>query len=292
MKISKNKTMASLIALFLTLSIAFTLVALPTVNAAIDRTYLTFMYVTAQPVTGVNQPMFLVYWTDRIPQDIGESAGYVTSPSGRCGWYDIKLIVTKPSGTIEPINMPYSDPVGGGYILYTPTEIGTYSVKAVFPNTWKNYTPPTATTYNTFYPACESTPDKFTVRQEPVAQWPAVPLPNDYWMRPIPGPANTWYALAANWLGGAAQVNIEGAAGGVTSPYSYGLAPESPHILWTRQYFPTGSILDERFGTVANRYGGYQAVSWAEGPIVDGKIHVTPRYSVYDGAGGWEILDL
>ena len=61
------------------------------------------------------------------------------------------------------------------------------------------------------------------------------------------------------------QVNIEGATGGVTSPYGYGLAPESPHILWTRQYFPTGSITDERFGTLANRYGGYQAVSWADG---------------------------
>ena len=119
-----------------------------------------------------------------------------------------------------------------------------------------------------------------------------MPLPNEYWMRPIPGPANSWYTLAGNWLGGAAQVNIEGATGGLTSPYAYGLAPESPHILWTRQYFPTGSITDERFGTVANRYGGYQAVSWADGPIVDGKLHITNRKTVHDGAGGYEILDL
>jgi hypothetical protein len=289
MKLVKNKTMATLITLVLMISMIASLSILSTADAQTDRTYLTFLYVTAQPLTGVGQPMFLVYWTDRIPPDTGEIAQQTQSGtlSERAHWTDVKLVVTHPDGTNETINMGASDPVGGGYTLYTPDEVGRYSVQAFFPATWKN-----STTYHTLYPACLSPPDYFTVQQEKVTQWPSVPLPTEYWARPIPGPANTWYELAANWLGGAAMVNVKGATGGVTSPYSYGKAPESPHIMWTRQYFPTGSIVDEQFGTVANRYGGYQAVSWSSDPILDGKIHTSPRLTVHDGAGGWEILDL
>ena len=110
-------------------------------------------------------------------------------------------------------------------------------------------------------------------------------------MRPIPGPANSWYVLAGNWLGGAANVCPIGAAGGVTTNYGYGLGPESPHILWTRQYFPTGSITDERFGTLTNRYGGYQQVNLGQDPILDGQMHITRILTVHDNSGGWEILD-
>ena len=193
------------------------LTVLSTAEAQTVRTFLTNVYVTAQPETGVGQPMFLVYWTDRMPEDTGEIAQQTQggSLSERAPWTGVKLVVTHPDGTNETINMGDSDPVGSGYMLYTPTEIGNYSVQAFFPATWKN-----STTYHTLHPACQSAPDKFIVQQEAVLQWPNVPLPNDYWTRPIPGPANTWYALAANWLGGAAMVNVEGAAGGVTSPFA------------------------------------------------------------------------
>jgi hypothetical protein len=83
-----------------------------------------------------------------------------------------------------------------------------------------------------------------------------------------------------------------GSAGGATSPYYYGSAPESAHILWTRQYFPTGSIVDARFGSQVNYYGGYQPVRFEAGPIVDGKMHVTLQKTVHDSAGVYEIWDL
>jgi hypothetical protein len=246
------------------------------------------IYVTAQPITGVGQEMFIVYWTDRIPPDIGEQEGLIPGVV-RCNWDNVQLIVTDPNGVNETFDMGRSDPVGGGYMMYTPTIVGTYYVTAVFPGTWKNHT---RGTFAEWYKPDTSVADQFIVQEDPIQHWPYVPLPNDYWMRPIAGPANTWSVVAGNWLSGAANVWPQGADGGVTTNYGYGLAPESPHILWTRTHYPSGSIVDERFGTLANRYGGYQSTGFDGNIILDGKIHLSKQLTVHDSSEGWAIWDL
>ena len=164
MKIVKNKNIASLIALFLMLTIAVPLLALPTTSAQTVRTLATNIYVTAQPIGAVGQAMPLIYWTEQMPPDIGEQSGNISSPSGRAGWYGIIMTVTTPNGTEEVFNMPYSDPVGGGYLNYVPTEVGNYSLRANFPGTWKN-----TTTTKTWYPPSESPEDPFTVSTDLIA---------------------------------------------------------------------------------------------------------------------------
>jgi hypothetical protein len=200
--------------------------------------------------------------------------------------------------------MPYSDPVGGGYLSYTPTETGNYSVRANFPGAWKNHTgviglfgpePPTST----WYPPAESREDYFTVREEPIAGWPEAPLPTEYWMRPIPGPNHEWSKIAGNWLGSYANQYPLGASGGTTRPYGWGAAPESAHILWTRQHYPTGSLVDERFGAEVYTLNHYQGVRYdGTNLILDGVIHYTPQYTAHWGAGspvssgGWGGISL
>jgi outer membrane protein assembly factor BamB len=250
-----------------------------------SETWVTNVYVSAQPLTGVNEEMFIVYWTDRIPPDIGE----MYELGGRQNWNTVKLVITRPDGTNETYEMGTSDPVGGGYLLYSPPDVGEYSVVAVFPGEWKNQT---GQGFRRWYTADTSDPDTFIVQEEPIVRWPEVPLPTDYWMRPIGGPANSWYVLAGNWLSGPANVYPQGADGGVTTNYGYGLAPESAHILWTRMFYPSGSIVDERFGTVGNRYGGYQSTGFDGNIILDGKIHLSKQLTVHDAAEGWAIWDL
>ncbi|MBN1244652.1 PQQ-binding-like beta-propeller repeat protein, partial [Candidatus Bathyarchaeota archaeon] len=299
MKTVRNKTAAA-IALFLIFVFTASLIALPNANAQTITEYLTHIYVAPQPLTGVGEGMFIVYFTDQMAMPCDEDAT-LGAPAGRETWLGITLTITKPDGTIETLNAGPTDPVGAGYIVYTPTDIGEYSVQVHFPATWKNRTTQImygASNYRRlgpgdyFFSAADSEIATFTVQAEPIAHWPNPPLPTDYWMRPIPGPANTWSVLAGNWLEGAANVWPQGGAGGVTSNYGYGPAPESAHILWTRTYYPAGSIVDERFGSQVNYYGGYQAVNFAAGPILDGKIHVTPQFSMHDGNGGWAIWDL
>jgi hypothetical protein len=254
----------------------------------------TLIYVTQQPIGEVGKPMFVSYWTLSMPPDIGETAGDVPSPSGRAGWYNISLVFTLPDGTIETVDMPYSDPVGGGYLLYTPTQTGTYSVVAVFGGTWKN-----STTGNVRWEYMESVPAEFVVGTDPLVGWDEAPPPDDYWNRPVSGASHTWSSAVGNWLGSYANKYPHAAYGGTTSPYGYGAAPASAHILWTKQHYPSGSLMDERFGPQVQTLNHYQDVDWDGVDIIlEGVIHYTPQYTGHWGFGnaagywGWAGLSL
>ena len=210
---------------------------------------------------------------------------------GRAAWYGIKMVVTKPDNTTETLTIAKTDPVGGGYVQYTPEVPGTYYVQALFPETWKN-----TTTTQSHYSSSESIKLKFTVQQEQIPLWSEPPLPNDYWTRPISDASREWYVLTGNWLGGAANVWPTGASGGLTSNYAYGLAPESAHILWTKPFY-LGGIMDERFGDIGFQTNHYHGVMWVPKVILAGKVHYQPMYNAhYPGRQyapeGWAYLDL
>ena len=242
----------------------------------------TLIYVTAQPEGAVGEAMFIIYWTEAMPPDIGEQSGAVDSPSGRAGWYDISYTITDPDGETIDVDLPYSDPVGGGYYMFTPTKVGEYSVVCHFPGAWKN-----STTGNEWWYPINSEPDNFTVRDEPLAKWVEAPMPSDYWQRPVSGGSHSWIGVVGNWLGSYANRHPIGAYGGTTDPYGYGAAPGSPHILWTRQHYPSGSLSDERLGTGgAYTLNHYQDVDFdGDDVILEGIIHYTPQYTNHWGAG-------
>ena len=150
----------------------------------------------------------------------------LTEEGVREGYDGIQLVITKPDGTSETFTMGRTDPVGAGVYTYVPTEEGVYSLKAVFPGNWKNRTAPIpygSTGFRSlpagayYHEPSESIPANFTVQADPVSHWPEPPLPSGFWMRPITGAANTWYVLASNWLGGAANQYPQGASGGTTA---------------------------------------------------------------------------
>jgi hypothetical protein len=273
MKIAKNKATATLIALFLVLSIVATLMTvLPTAYAAVNY-YNSYVYVAATPTVGVNQQVLLVMWTADMPPDIGEIAAGVSGL--RAAWNNIVINVTKPNGTTETFTIERTDPVGGGYILYTPETVGTYYAQAIFPEVWKN-----TTTTQSHYSAAVSRPVAFTVQQEPIQPWPEAPLPTGYWSRPINDASRNWYVLGGNWLGfagfqGSEAVRPVGTYGGTTDRFVYGLGTESAHILWTKPYY-IGGIMDERFGITGYQTGHYQGMSF-EAIILNGKMYYTPR---------------
>ncbi len=95
MQISKNKTIATLIALFLMLTIAGTsiFVALPTIKGHTPPVYMpTNAYVNcAPPVIGVGQTTTIVVWLDRTsPTSTGTSGERFPG---------FLLTITQPDGT-------------------------------------------------------------------------------------------------------------------------------------------------------------------------------------------------
>jgi hypothetical protein len=299
MEILKNKSKISAITFVLVLTIATLLVVLTTVNAQNVSEAKTHIYVSPQPVTGVGQQMFIVYWIDRMP--VPETDEELAAGK-RGAYYGITLTITKPDNSEETLEMPRTDPVGGGYLLYTPDQVGTYSVQAHFPGNWRNSSVPAPPFYfppaDTWYMPSESVSQTFTVQEDPIEGWPDPPFQEDYLTRPISG-ASHWSAVAGNWLGRYAQMYPPGSGGDATSNYGYGLAPGSAHILWTRQHYPSGSLMDERFGNEQYTLNHYQDVDFdGDDLILDGVIHYTPQYTAHWGAGspvdsfGWAGLDL
>jgi hypothetical protein len=285
MKILTTKTKA-MITVFLMLTIAATLVVLPTVyghDPPLTIPTWCYIAVTNNPI-GVNQQLNIVFWLNAYPP----------TASGAYGdRWTFNVEVTKPDDSKETLGPFTSDPVGTGYASYTPTEVGNYSVIAKFaehkidgsPNgyapDWSPYSFGYDSTNDT-YQASQSDPAYFTVQQEPIQPWPEPPLPtNSYWAVPVNSANRGWSSLVGNWLGGAAQIN------GSTTNFAYGTGPESAHVLWTKPGW-AGGIMDQRFSDIGYQTEHYDGLAF--NPIIlDGKIYYNAIASPWEG---WYCVDL
>jgi hypothetical protein len=278
MKILQNKTKATAISFVLVLTIAISLTFLPTVNAEVIN-YTSYVYCSVSPnVIGVGQQMLLVMWTAEMPPDIGEIAG--TAPGGRAAWYDVGFYVTDPEGNKETITIAKSDPVGSGWVNYTPNKIGTYTIQAWFPETWKN-----TTTSQRHYSAAVSPETTFTVQEEPIEPWTETPLPTEYWTRPISSMNRDWWQVTGNWLTGPVNWGAGAAQNfGPTTGFGYGPGPESAHIMWTKPYW-AGGIMDYRTGDTGYQTYHYQGLRFTPPIILNGKLYYNYRVNAHETQG-------
>jgi outer membrane protein assembly factor BamB len=284
MQIQKNKSKTITIALILVLTFSALLVALPLVGAhdpPLTIPTWTFISVSYDPI-GVGQQDVIVFWSNQLP------------PTGQGAYGDrwtFTIDITKPDGSKETLGPLKSDPVGGAWTTYTPDQVGTYTLLAImddhlitgepFPPEWG----PLSWGYNDVndtYLGSTSDPYELTVQEDPIEAWPETPLPEEYWERPINNMNRNWYRLAGNWLAGAAQ-DV-----GPTTRFSYGLGPESAHIMWATPMW-AGGIMDERFGNTGYQTAHYEGIEFNPPIILNGKIYYNvkslPRY-------GWYCLDL
>jgi outer membrane protein assembly factor BamB len=235
---SRHKTMATMIAVLLTLTIAIPLFALPSANAA--STVKTYPLIEALPnPVGVGQKTLINFGL----------LNYLNTATD--GW-NITVTITKPDNTTETLGngplMTWSTGNAGYY--YTPTEVGTYYVQSSFDQT---------TYRGTIYLASKSDKLALIVQNEPVPTYPGQPLPGEYWTRPIDDQLRSWYTLAGSWLTDPNDLVSE-----------YNQGPESAHILWAR---PIGG---EQGGLVGGEYSdGVGEVSgehaFADGDAYEGK---------------------
>ena len=233
--IAKNKNMASLIAIFLMLTITATsiLVTLPTASAHYPPyNYTTYTYVAPSPPTvGVGQQMLIVWWLNAIPP----------TAAGESGDRWIAYIdVIKPDGTNDTYGPLTSDPVGGGYISYVPETVGNYACVARFPGQTATGIPGNTqnAAVNDTYAASVSKPAYFTVQQDPIPSYSETPLPTNYWTRPIYDANRGWGdAVMGQWLGQPWDTTLSRTLGVQNQEPLL-----SPHVLWTRPAW-TGGIM-------------------------------------------------
>ena len=282
MKILKNKT--AIIALILMLTFSAILTALPMVGAHDPPWGIpTYAYLTVSPnPIGAGQTVFVVFWLDKIPPT---AAG-----AGGDRWRDLTVEVTTPSGAKVTLGPYDSDPVGGGWVTYTPNEVGTYTFVFNFPGQVATLEGPTGVPGNpsdyigdNYLPS--SAEATLTVQEDPIPYSPSYQPTTDYWERPIDGQNTEWYKISSNYLGGSHIV-------GRVQPD--GTAPNSPHIMWTKPISDGGVVGGSRTGQDGMTYydGTAYEQKFTSSIILHGRLYYNiPRGNSGSG-GGYVCVDL
>jgi len=228
MKFAKNKTIAITIAIFLMLSMSASMILIPSASAHTPAWNIpTFAYVAAAPNPygiGSSEPLLIIFWINAPPPGAAGTTGD--------RWRNMTVDVTSPSGKVEHFGPFTSDPVGGNYMQYTPTETGNYSATFNFPGQTLSLAGPTGLngTPNVYvgdYYEPSNASTTFNVTNTPLTYFQEAPLPSSYWTRPINENNQLWYSIGSNWLG----QNEFGATYLKYNPY--GWAPDTAHVMWT-----------------------------------------------------------
>jgi len=273
----KNKTMAIMIALLLTISMTASIILQPNASAHNPPynipTY-AFSNVGTNPV-GLGQTVNIGMW-------LGQPTPTANGPYGD-RWQNITLKITMPDGTTQTLGPFTSDDTGGTYTAFTPTQLGTYTFQTIFAgqtlagnNLARGQTSPFIGDY---YQPSTSSLATLTVQQEPVGGVSVAPLPTSYWQNPINAMnVQNWYAIggASLNLGGAGKYNT-------TANFNpYTTAPKSAHIIWTKPE-AFGGVLGGQFGGTTT-YGNYYSTAQYEKKFAPVIINGFLYYNVYPGS--------
>ena len=230
MKKTKLKTKPSAIAivLLLIISMGTSLLLLPGVNAHPEQWQIpTFAYVQAVPnPIGVGQTATVYMWLANTYADASKLNDY--------RFHNYKLTITAPDGTVTSqtfVNI--MDSTSNQFYSFTPNQIGTYSINFTYPGQAVNdYSHLSTSAYinDTYLPSTSST--TLTVQQTAITNVDLLPLPTEYWTRPIYGENVYWYSISSNWLGTGSAGYGTGASGDRVIPGN-AIGPETSHVMWT-----------------------------------------------------------
>ena len=251
----KNKT-ATLIATILVLSMTLSFMAIPNANAATLKTY-PVIGATPNPV-GVGQDTLIL---------IG-----ITQPlvSSLYGWQDLTITITKPDGTTQTMGPYDTDSTGMTGVQYKPDTLGNYTLQMHFP---EQLNPAdsggffgTFVAKGTTMLASDSIKVTLVVQEERTQQYPTIPLPTEFWTRPVDDQLREWSSIDGNWL---------------TTPPNFlafgnEQAPQSAHILWTKPLTSGGQVggtLDpsQEILTQTSQSGQSGQVGYDTGDAYEGK---------------------
>src|SRR5512138_1442825 len=169
------------------------------------------------------------------------------------------VTVTKPDGTTQTLGPVTTDTTGVTGIDYTPTMVGTYYLQANFPEQKIQYTA-AGTLQNTTMKASQSEKYTLVVTQEPRQYYPGVPLPTEYWSRPINAQFREWQSISGNWLAILGYGN--------RLPPDNDDAPETAHLLWAKQLAEGGLV----GGVDAYNTAAMNQISYEHGDAYEGKF--------------------
>jgi outer membrane protein assembly factor BamB len=214
---------------------------------------LAYMSFTPNPV-GVGQQILVNVWTTPGITRYFYRQGYTVT-------------IQKPDGTTETIG-PFISYMGdctawfeyvvdqAGTWKFKFAHAGTYIPKGTYyaqPGTFPQPNPNITTGTNVYWGPSETDWQELTVQQDQVLSWPSVPLPTDYWTRPIQRENREWWTIGGNYPWNGAHYYPSGRVL-YSSNYrnTYGVtAPNTAHIVWRRMGADAGIIGGEEANQIS-----------------------------------------
>ncbi len=291
---TKNSKLSIAFALLLIFAVAFPLFASQSAVAHDPAwTIPTYAYIVASPnPVGVREPVIVSMWLNWPPPTAGGSGGD--------RWGNFTVTITKPDGTTENKGPYYSDATSSAYFGYSPDQVGTYTFNFKFPGQKASlYNPVTgeigsqSSYVNDTFTASSAT-TTLTVQQNPIPKIPDTPLPTTYWTRPIEAENSNWYTIASNWLGWGSGQIVGGGGFGGGGLQTDGVAPNSPHIMWTKPLEDGGIVGGSDTGITGQAY--YMGLSYegrfANPLIIYGRLYYDTPVSDNPTNGPYTCVDL
>ncbi len=247
-----NTKIKTIVSTLLILTVTISIIALQPVDAQSNfkQSYAVIM-VEPDPV-GIGQTMMIV---------LGISEPL---PQAALGWEGLTVTITKPDNTTTTVGPYRTDSTGTTFASYVPTQTGTYQFQTNFPGMWLN-----TSSFNRYYQPSVSQKISIIVQEEPVSGANAAPLPTEYWTRPINTENREWWSLAGNWL-----MAYYDSATNAFNPYSE--APDTAHIMWTRQ-MDFGGIVGGNFSETAYYSGESYENKWDPPVVMNGRLYYNQR---------------
>ncbi len=256
MKLQKNKTYLAiaLMTLIATMSIA----SIASVNAVVLEID-TYCFTMASPnPVGVNQEVIVFFQLDKVSPTAAGALG-----GEHFKGFTVKI--TKPDGTTEDKGPFEAQAISGSFFYYKPTMEGKYTFQSSFPGQWMNITG-----YQYWFKPSTSGIVELTVQKDQIPSYPGVPVPTDYWTRPVYGENKGWSEVADNWL--MRRYNFPSRFfSGDTAYAPYTSAPDSPHVLWKKPLI-FGGIGGGPFGD-KTFYTGLSYEQFYNPLIINGRVY-------------------
>ncbi|MEM2098164.1 MAG: PQQ-binding-like beta-propeller repeat protein [Candidatus Bathyarchaeia archaeon] len=246
MKMQKIEKATAAITIILMLTTSWPLILLPNTNAQVTNTVKTYAFIGAVPnPVGVGQEVLLHIG---ITHDLSTAAE---------GWTGLTVTVIRPDNTTETLGPFRTDSTGGTGYVYRPTMTGTYYLQTHFPEQTR---PSTRLDQpkGTIMKASDSEVLALVVTAEPVEYYPGIPMPSEYWTRPINAQLREWSSIAgSSWMSN-----------------EYNDPPESPHVLWKKQ-LTIGGVAGGDIGVYSMEHGDAYQGKWSSRIIIAGVLIYT-----------------
>ena len=188
------------------------------------------------------------------------------------GWKGMTVTLTKPDNTSQTLGPFTTDSTGGSGTVFIPETVGTYYVQSHFPEQRYNWT--SSGGASVLYKASDSEEYAIIVTEDPTPTYPTMPLPTEYWTRPINAQLREWKVVTSDFLDPTRYAG----------PVIPGPGPDSAHILWTKD-LATGGVMGGTFGDLSYDIGDAYEGKFQGSVVIAGVLY----YNRYEPRGGTNI---